>query len=289
MLQDGFFSNLDRLVNPPEIKAITNFQNTVSNVDISAFKRVADVVNSPFYKSYQTKPLFSNTFEYGKVMESINAFSDFNNRIASVTNIGFRYTEIQKFLNCAKFAMPAIDNLNASLTAFTKIGVFETISNISKIISAFDFIERLNVLTPVDEPVDSDFYVSDDNDIFIDNEPITREDLDDLYQQFISLKNETDYLKKENSILNERINLINKNKKFKSLINILRFIICSVLFSPVFQDINSVIRQETGIDKLIEQIHITEWVNDFRIQIKEVIADLKLNGIDLNIEKENND
>jgi hypothetical protein len=288
MKYDGFFNNLDRLVNPPELKAITNFQNTVSKTDFSAFRQVTEVVNSPLYKSFQTKPLFTNAFEYGNAMASINAFSDFYNRIANVTNIGFRYTEIQKFFNTANFALPAIDNLNASLNAFTKIGGFEAISNISKIMSAFDFFESLNALFPVDEPVNSDLNVSDDNDILIDNEPITREDLDDLYQQFISLKSDTDFLKKENLILNERIENFNKNKKLKFLISLLRLIICSVLFSPVFQEINSVIRHETGIEKLIEQMHITEWVNDFRNQIKEVITDYKNNGIDINTEKENN-
>jgi hypothetical protein len=269
---DGLdFSKLNKLVNPTSMlaleNAIFNFSFPQDIID-SELKRITDVVNTPFYKDfyYQNK-FFNNIADFDNIVNTAKLAAELNTKIAFSTEYASKLTEMQSFINNLTYAIPVIDNLNTAWSAFNNSGIFNAISDISKIMPAYQAVERINKLFPYVDTVDCDVTISDDDTISVDGETLSANEVIEITQEFTSFPLDSPVIEKEIVKI--------KSKKGKIWLIILWFILYDICLAPLFQDTYSVIRKYTGIEKLLEKIDIKNWVDNFVKDHFSVISDEK--------------
>jgi hypothetical protein len=132
--------------------------------------------------------------------------------------------------------------------------------------SAITAINKLNSLASILEPLEYVVKFSNDNDILVDDEILTENDILEFAREFEKLP-----LDNSNSqLIIQKI----KSKKGAFFIHIIWFILFNLLFSPIVEDFFSAIRDKTGISAILDKIDVKGWVDElWKNNSNEIILD----------------
>jgi hypothetical protein len=296
---DGFFSNwnkifnspafraindfqkLSKLVNPPAITAMNELQKSSKIISdlanpptIAAMNEIqrnsqviSDLVNSPvnsIFKNQQS--LWDSALSFNNALKVADITTIRNQALFQTPFTKNQLLEIKNILEPSKSLFSTIIDNNSIFNAFNNSGVFSTISSLSKNMSAITAIGKLNSLTSMLELLDYDVKFSNDNDIFVDDEKLTEDDILEFAKEFENLP--LDNSNSQNSV--QKL----KSKKGNFFLRILWIILFKLLFSPIVDDFFSAIRDKTGISKILEKIDVEVWVDElWKNKSGEIILD----------------
>jgi hypothetical protein len=300
---DSFFNNWDKLFNSPAFTAINNFQKYSQNIShlvnppplaaINELQKSSQIISDLAYppaftamnklqKNMQVMSDLVNS-QVSSMIKNQQSLWDsalsFNNALkvadmATLRNQALyknpftqnQLLEIKNILEPSKSLFSAIINNNSIFNAFNNSGVLSTISLISKNMSAITAISKLNSLASIVEPLDYVIKFSNDNDILVDDEILSEDEILELAKEFENLP-----LDNSNS-QNSTQKLISKKGNF--FLRILWIILFKLLFSPIVEDFSSAIRDKTGISAILEKINVKGWVDElWKNNSGEIILD----------------
>jgi hypothetical protein len=262
-----FYSELNKLVNPTTIsdlnKVISGFNFNQDKFGLQ-YKQITNFFNSPIYKTINnSKVLFGN---HSDLVNTIKAFNDavhVNNDIFQASKLYNQFIGSQNIFQTGNELFSNLTNVNKVCNAFTSSGIFDAISNISKTMSVLQAVKRLDILFPFVEPDDINVTISDEDTISVNGENILGTDIIEIAKEFNTFPIGS-------SNIEQIIGKITSNIG-KFFINILKFIIIDTLFSPIFEDIFDVIRENTGIYIILDKIDIKGWVDELKRSNSEEI------------------
>ena len=296
---DGFFSNwnkifnspafraindfqkLSKLVNPPAITAMNELQKSSKIISdlanpptIAAMNEIqrnsqviSDLVNSPINSIFKNQQsLWDSALSFNNALKVADITTIRNQVLFQTPFTKNQLLEIKNILEPSKSLFSAIINNNFIFNAFNNTGVFSTISSLSKNMSAITAIVKLNSLASIVEPLKYVVKFSNDNDILVDDEILSEEDILEFANEFKNLP-----LDNSNS---QNLPQKLKSKKGAFFIHFIWFILFNLLFSPIVERFFSAIRDKTGISKILEKIDVEIWVDElWKNKSGEIILD----------------
>jgi len=281
MNYDNFFNNRNKIFNSQTFTAINDFQKYSQKISHSvnppAFMAmnelqrnsqvILDLVNSPansIFKNQQS--LWDSALSFSNALKAADIATLRNQSLYKNPFTQNQLLEIKNILEPSKSLFSAITSNNSIFNAFNNSKIFSTISSISKNMSAITAISKLNSLASILEPLDYVVKFSNDNDILVDDEILTENDILEFAREFEKLP-----LDNSNSqLIIQKI----KSKKGSFFIHIIWFILFNLLFSPIVEDFFSAIRDKTGISAILEKIDVKGWVDElWKNNSNEIILD----------------
>jgi hypothetical protein len=252
------FWDLSKYLNSPAIKEIQKMQNTFSKFDKSLPKTISqlsEIVNSPAAKIFQQQQtLWNSVLPPENLMKAVEPLSYAKQILPNSNLFQNQLSEIQDILKPSLSFFSAISTNNFLFSAFNNSGVFKAISDISKIMTGYNAVNRLNSIIPYFEQSDYDVNISDDGTISLDDEVLTENEIRNIAQIFISIQigeiNKPSFIDKL------------KSKTGSFFFGILKLILCYLFLYPVLDKFFPAVRDNLGITKVIEQIDIETWVNE---------------------------
>jgi hypothetical protein len=250
---------ISKLTNPPAIAAMSEIQRN-SQV-ISGF------VNSPassIIKNQQS--LWNSALSFNNALKAADMATLRNQALYKNPFTQNQLYEIKTILEPSKTLFSAIKSNDTIFKAFNNSGIFSTISYISKNMTAITAISKLNSLASILEPLNYVVKFSNDNDILVDDEILSKDEILEFAKEFENLP--LDNSNSENII--KKI----KSKKGTFFIHLIWIILFKLLFSPIVEDFFSAIRDKTGISTIIEELDIKGWVDElWKNNLNELILD----------------
>lgn len=266
---DGFFNNWNRIFNSPAFTAINKLQKNAESISkivnppglsaIDTFHKNAQalskIVNSPasmIIKNQQS--LWDSALTFSNALKVADMATIRNQSIYKNPFSKNQIMEIKSILKPSNSILSAIINNKTIFDAFNNTGVFSTISLISNNMSAITAISKLNSLASILQPLDYIVKFSNDNDILVDDEILSEDDILEFAKEFNNLP--LDNLNSQN--LPQKL----KSKKGAFFIHLLWFILFNLLFSPIVERFFSALRDKIGISKILEKIDVEVWVDE---------------------------
>ena len=254
-----YSQNISHLVNPPAFAAMNELQK---NMQV-----ITDLVNSPAGLIIKDqRSLWDSALSFNNALKVADIATLQNQALYKNPFTQNQLLEIKNILEPSKSLFSAIISDNSILNAFNNSGIFSTISSISKNMSAITAISKLNSLASILEPFDYVVKFSNDNDILVNDEILSEDDIMDFAKEFEELPL---------GISNTQVIIVKlKNKKGNFFLYILWVILFNLLFSPLVGDFFSAIRDITGISKILEKIDVKGWVDElWKNNSGEIILD----------------
>jgi len=280
MSYDSFFNNWNKIFNSPAFTAINDFQKysqkishlvnppafTAMNELQRSSQAISDLVNSPASKIIKEQhSLWDSALSFNNALKAADIATLRNQALYRNPFTQNQLFEIKNILEPSKSLFSAIKNNDTIFNAFNNSGIFSTISYISKNMPAITAISKLNSLASILEPLDYVVKFSNDNDILVDDEILSKDEILEFAKEFENLP-----LDNSNS---ENIKKI-KSKKGAFFIHLIWIILFKLLFSPIVEDFFSTIRDKTGISAVLEQIDVKGWVDElWKNNSNEIILD----------------
>jgi len=243
MEYSGFFDKWNKIVNSLAINAINTFQKKSQGISkivnppalsaITAYEKntqaISKIVNSPasiIIKEQQS--LWDNALSFNKALKAADVSSLRFKALSQTPFTKNQLLEIQNILEPSKSFFSSITNNNLVFNSFSNSGVFSAISFMSKNISAITAIEKIKNLSSLINPLDYDIRFSNDNDILVDDEKLSVDEVLEFAKEFEQLPLD---------FSNPQISIVKlKSNKGKFFLTILWIILFNLLFEPLVGD-----------------------------------------------------
>lgn len=246
---------------------IPNYNNFIKDLPFK-YNQLSELLKSPLIQNYKnTQALFGNISNFESTLNAIENAVTIKNSMLQSYNYHDKYKELSNLLRSSNALFTAIEEKNIVYNSFVNSGIFDAISNMSKIMPALQAVKRLDVLFPLIKNIDYQVSFSGDNDITVNDETLTKAEVLEIAQEFKSIP-------LDKSITQQDIEKVN-SKKGKFFISILFFILYHLCLSPKVEEIFSVAREYLGINILLEKIDIKNWVDEFMNNKTEEIKNEK--------------
>ena len=163
-------------------------------------------------------------------------------------------SDISAFLRPTNTLLTAIEGSKAFSHAFSQSGIFEAITGISRNISAIEAVNKLYAILPIVQPFNYSVSFSDDGNITVDDEIVSKEEIFEIAKEF------------ENSTI-ESLTVIQKIEKIKSkkwylLVFVMWCVFHSIILDPIIDKALDEFRERAGINRIIEKIDIKKWADE---------------------------
>lgn len=243
------FNKLNRIINSPAILAMQKNQNLFSQMN-----KMSSMVNPLSLQAIRGIQDMGSMLPFTQTMTAIEKTASYKTFLPQLPNYQSQLPEITKALRPSNALLAAIDSSSIFFRSFSNSGVFDAISAISKNMSAMQAIGKLNSLIPHVDSGSYDISFTEENEILLDNEPITRDDIFQIANVFENLSLEN---------INEQSNISKlKSKSGSFFLSFLGFILLNLTIQPLLNDTFEVARKYLGIDKILEKIDIKSWADE---------------------------
>jgi len=246
----AFQKNAQKISQITSSPAFANIDNIQKNA-----QKLSQIVNSPASKIITEQcTLWDSALHFNNALKIADIANLQNHVLYQTPFTNNQLIKIKNILEPSKSLFSAIKNNNSIFNAFNNTGIFPNISNISKNMSAIAAINKLNKLSSLLELSEYTLKFSKNNDIIIDDEKLSDEDILEFTKEF-----------KELPIDNSNSQIVIKKLKSKKgffFLHILWFILFNLFFSPLVDDFFTALRDKTGISTILEKIDIKAWIDE---------------------------
>jgi hypothetical protein len=195
-----------------------------------------------------------NKLPITETMSAIDKMSNINSFLPQLPVYQSQISGVMDAFEPSKNLLSAIDISNSLFSSLSSSSIFDAVSAISKNLSAFQAITKLNAITPHVDLIDFDISITKENEILSDNKPVSRDEIAEIVNEFVNLSIEK---------INEHKNITKwKSKIGKLILTFLWFVIFNLTLQPLLRDLFEVIRENIGINKILEKIDIKSWANE---------------------------
>jgi hypothetical protein len=245
------FGKFGNFFNSPAFLAMQKNQAVFSQIN-----KMSSIVNpSSVQQAIKGIQKFDNSMlPFTQTMEALEKVSSSKTTLSQIPLLQNQFVEISNALRPAYSLSSAIESNSLVLRSLKMSGIFDGISVISKNMSAIQAITKLNALIPLVDPIDYDLSFTDEDNILINDIPVSRDDILEIAIEF-------------NNLSLENLNEPNSIPKLKSIIgklflSFLGFVLFNLTVQPLFDNAFELAREIIGINKIYEKIDIKSWTED---------------------------
>jgi hypothetical protein len=198
--------------------------------------------------------IYKNKFPITETMSAIDTMSNIKSFLPQLPVYQSQISIIMDGFLPSKTFLSAIDISNSLFSSLSTSSIFDAVSSISKNMSTLQAITKLNAITPHVDLIDFDISITKENEILLDNKPVSRDEIAEIVNEFVNLSIEK---------INEHKNITKwKSKIGKLILTFLWFVIFNLTLQPLLSDIFEVFREYLGINKILEKIDIKSWAKE---------------------------